>query len=863
MKKLYQDFLQRTDPAALMRETEALWQCEFGQTFEAYHKAAEYTLELINKAGIPNGEIFYVPADGKTTFNDICMPKAWDATVGKFTLLNAPEIGADFEKHPFHLIKGSVATAPGGEIMRIISQEQFLAGENPAGALVMLAPETLPRSLAIKNVLDRGARGIISDWITNREQHYDDHLWINAGTEEVSAWHVFDDHRDFVSFSVSPRTGDAIRKAIRKGPVRAKVECDGRRYNGTLPGITALIPGRKKEEVWIYAHMYEPLSDDDANGVVAGIHTARMIMEKGTPEYSIRLLFAMELYGYMAYICQQGSYLRNKVIGGCNFDALASVKGAGIMLYPSGPATPFSGNLLAGALTKALQNVPGALKCDYMEPRYFDDISFADPTIGIPALWPIGEYGDSHHSSVQTMDFLDEKIFAAGTAFNTVLIWCLANPEKSFAESSLEFALEELEKTAASGCSREKFTHLYNVARSHLADFKRGLPEEEINPLLEKFRQKFELLNNTLKTETESADTPWRRQASQTVMKRLRHGFPHNQVAVPREERIPLPESVIYGPFANILANMDGKRSCGELIRLAGYECNREFSEADIKKYLDALNHLCDFGYLESISRPELDKQDIVQALQKLGVSSSDVLLIHASLSRCGYISGGCKTVISALRETADTVLFPTFTHSCVYANGPVQNWYLRPWDSQDAEQIFTGKITRYLVRNTPDVQRSQHVTHSWAGLGKKAESCLKAHSLFDAPCSENSPLAKVLEADGKVLCFGCGLDAVTFLHFLETQSGVPYLHTAFCQAKTADGRIIQNAVEKYFSGPRDFYRPDAENSKFFKKAVAMGLEIKKVQLGTGQLQLIDLRQLFDIGMLLLKQDPDILLCDE
>ena len=41
MKKLYQDFLQRTDPAALMRETEALWQCEFGQTFEAYHKAAD------------------------------------------------------------------------------------------------------------------------------------------------------------------------------------------------------------------------------------------------------------------------------------------------------------------------------------------------------------------------------------------------------------------------------------------------------------------------------------------------------------------------------------------------------------------------------------------------------------------------------------------------------------------------------------------------------------------------------------------------------------------------------------------------------------------------------------------------------
>ena len=46
-------------------------------------------------------------------------------------------------------------------------------------------------------------------------------------------------------------------------------------------------------------------------------------------------------------------------------------------------------------------------------------------------------------------------------------------------------------------------------------------------------------------------------------------------------------------------------------------------------------------------------------------------------------------------------------------------------------------------------------------------------------------------------------------------------------------------------------------------RAVDMGLEIRKVPLGIGVLQLMDLEQLFEIGMSLIRRDPAVLLCDD
>ncbi|MBR2912071.1 MAG: hypothetical protein IKC05_10695, partial [Lentisphaeria bacterium] len=50
---------------------------------------------------------------------------------------------------------------------------------------------------------------------------------------------------------------------------------------------------------------------------------------------------------------------------------------------------------------------------------------------------------------------------------------------------------------------------------------------------------------------------------------------------------------------------------------------------------------------------------------------------------------------------------------------------------------------------------------------------------------------------------------------------------------------------------------------KFFKAAKEKGLNIHRVQLGTGTIKMMDMQELYSIGKEIMTRDPFILLCDE
>lgn len=257
---------------------------------------------------------------------------------------------------------------------------------------------------------------------------------------------------------------------------------------------------------------------------------------------------------------------------------------------------------------------------------------------------------------------------------------------------------------------------------------------------------------------------------------------------------------------------------------------------------------------------------DIITALRKLGVAEGDLLLVHASTSRCGKIDGGAETIIQSILTivgSGGTVLFPTFNY-CFERFGDtiVTSGKYKPYDVSDIDGIWTGAVPKTFLRLHPDAYRSKHITHSWAGLGPLAEECTRYQGACAPPCSINSPMGKALEYSGKILYFGCGLAPTTFLHYLEDYADVPFLGPAVCTVKNPDGTLQSLTVEKHLPGHRDFYCPDVENCKFFKAAVENGLHIHENELGTGKLFLIDLQELFTIGMKIMKADPFITLCD-
>ena len=309
MKQAYEKFLPLVDADKLYRRTLELGKLEIGHTTPCHIRAAEYVVKELEAAGIPNVERIELPADGKTVFQDKVMPLAWDASVGRLEFVDKVALGgwvpvnkrglaaaddrvpADFRRHPFHLVEGSTATPRGGIVTMLITEQQLLAGADPRGAMIMLEPMTRASSGVIRPMLDMGVLGFVTDYAVGRYESPDTLQWANAATESGN-WHVTAEDRPFIGFAVTPRTGDLIR---RIGNARVRVECDGRRYVGVEPMVTALVPGKSTKEVWLFAHLYEPLLNDDSAGVSTAIEVARMLMAGPKTRYSVRLVFALEM----------------------------------------------------------------------------------------------------------------------------------------------------------------------------------------------------------------------------------------------------------------------------------------------------------------------------------------------------------------------------------------------------------------------------------------------------------------------------------------------------------------------------------------------------------------------------------------
>ena len=886
MKKLYQKFQKTIDPQRLMSRVRKLNALEHGQTFCDYHRSAEYVFSLLKEEKIPHVELLHFPADGKTVYQDKRMPLAWDATVGRLTLLDpempvsnaffspaetsAPVV-ADYQEHPFHLIKGSVSVLSKERTVRIMTEAQFLAGEDPRGCLIMLEPLTCPRAQVLNPILDQGALGFISDFLTGRYLTPDTLQWINACTEGAH-WHVQCEDRPFIGFCVTPRTGDIIRYAAAHGELKAKVECDGVRYEGDLPAVTALIPGKREEEIWILAHLYEPLADDDTCGVIAAIETARQIMAAGTPEYSLRLVFAMEMYGFAAYAASLGKNLHHKVLGGINYDTPLCTKDAVLYLFPAGQSVPFYGNALLRILNEELSGIAEGFKIqlEYYG-SYIDDQFLSDSTIGIPTIWPVSHCKEHFwHNSEQTPDFLNEEIFVKGCAVNTACVYHLLNPDPELLDKSLPLSVRRLqderkrinEKTAAPA---ERMRHCFRREKEMLQDFSHFCSQKHVSDVLLKLEAVYQECSRDL--EERIPHSFWRDYASGMTAERAETGFPHDLARVPKQKRFKLPDHIIYGPLANVLSNMDGNKTLSELIREAEHETGKDLKDNEIKKYISAICSLADYGYLNLKNDNELFCDDFVKALKEVGVSKGDLLFVHSSLGAFGHVHGGASTMIQALLQAVGengTVLFPTFTRPYISLGDTLNKQYnYRPYDFADPGQIWTGTVPQVLLREYPEVKRSRHITHRWAGLGSLAEECLKDHEPYDPPASLSSPFTKGLQHKGKLLHLGSDLNTTTFLHYMEDILDMPYLDTAVCTVKKENEMSERVMIRKHLPGDRDFYRKDAENSKFFQAAVKAGLEIKRISVGTGKLMLLDLNQLFEIGMELLKKDPRILLCDD
>ena len=162
-----------------------------------------------------------------------------------------------------------------------------------------------------------------------------------------------------------------------------------------------------------------------------------------------------------------------------------------------------------------------------------------------------------------------------------------------------------------------------------------------------------------------------------------------------------------------------------------------------------------------------LTKNDLIQQFKAVGIASGDSLLVHASLSKIGFVENGPQTVVEALLEVVGqegNLLMPNSP------NTSFQLDYIRDLMVFDVlnDRSGLGAISEFF-RKLPHAVRSAHPTEPVSCVGSDAEWFTADHFGELTPYTSKSPFAKLSQKGGKILYLGVTLDnAGTNLHTLE-----------------------------------------------------------------------------------------------
>ncbi len=239
-------------------------------------------------------------------------------------------------------------------------------------------------------------------------------------------------------------------------------------------------------------------------------------------------------------------------------------------------------------------------------------------------------------------------------------------------------------------------------------------------------------------------------------------------------------------------------------------------------------------------------KRDLVYQLKSIGIIEGDVLLVHSSLSKIGFIENGPKDFVDALLEVVGSeghILMPNSPNASFQLEYIQQ---LSVFDVQnDASKL--GAITEYF-RKLPNAIRSEHPTEPVSCIGTDADFFVGSHFGNLTPYNVNSPFYKVSQRKGKILYVGVTLDnAGTNLHTLEdaiTDFKFPIYHEQIfdVKVKSMDGTVKSMQTKVHNPVWSKKRQCDGLLPLFVEKNVA-----RKVKIGHAETWLFDAEKMLEL----------------
>ena len=238
-------------------------------------------------------------------------------------------------------------------------------------------------------------------------------------------------------------------------------------------------------------------------------------------------------------------------------------------------------------------------------------------------------------------------------------------------------------------------------------------------------------------------------------------------------------------------------------------------------------------------------KDELKQSLFNAGILPGDHIMVHASLSKMGFIEGGADTVVDVLKEAVGTlgiVLMPTSPIARLQLDYVSDNPLFDVLNTPSA----MGKISE-VFRTSDGVVRSYHPTEPVAAWGAKAYEYIKDHTTKNTPYHWDSPYGKLIQHGGKILYIGVTLDnAGTHLHTLEDalDVGVPVYYSKEFKLSVCDYEGNEMIVATKVHNPE--YSKKRRCDELLPLFLREGV-YREVYIGKAKTLVFDAKKMFDV----------------
>jgi aminoglycoside 3-N-acetyltransferase len=254
------------------------------------------------------------------------------------------------------------------------------------------------------------------------------------------------------------------------------------------------------------------------------------------------------------------------------------------------------------------------------------------------------------------------------------------------------------------------------------------------------------------------------------------------------------------------------------------------------------------------------------KTLQRLGVRTGGVLVVHASLSRLGYVLHGADAVVSALRQAVGpegTVMVPTFTGSftdpaCWVDPALPQSM----WDEvRDGMPLFDrerslprlmGQVATSVLLD-PESRRSAHPLSSFTAIGPCATALTGEHDLSD-PFGPDSPMGRAREMAAQVLLLGVDQRRNSALMHAQCLADVP-------QVRRGKGPFLAEVEgQRTWVTPRRMAECTDGYGRIEDDLVGRG-QVRVERVGDGTARLMQVDPLVSLAEHLMRLRPEAVFC--